>query len=256
MDIFHAVILGIIEGITEFLPISSTGHLILAGKLLGIADTDFSKSFDIVIQLGAILSVFVLYWRRIFSSASLIKKVAVAFIPTAIIGYVFYKIIKTYLFENVWVVIVSLFLGGIALIFFEKFVKKSAPTIHGNSEPTYMQAFLIGVFQAIAVIPGISRSGATIVGGQLIGVEKKTIIDFTFLLAIPTMAAATGLDLIKNAHSFSMDQFGILSVGFVVSFIVAILAIKTFISYVQKHSFALFGWYRIILAILFLLLWW
>ena len=253
MDILHAVILGAIEGITEFLPISSTGHLILAGKLLGLTETDFSKSFNIIIHLGAILDVIALYWNLIFSSRTLVKKVIVAFIPTAVIGFVLYKVIKVFLLGNAWVVVATLFFGGIVLIVFERFVKKQAPTMQGNSEPTYLQSFLIGVFQAVAVIPGVSRSGATIVGGQLIGVEKKTIVDFSFLLAIPTMAAATGYDLLKNGSSFSMDQFGVLAVGFIVSFLVALLAVKTFLSYIQRHSFAAFGWYRILLAALFLI---
>lgn len=255
MEIFHAVILGVVEGITEFLPISSTGHLILTGKLLNLPSTEFLKSFDIIIQLGAILAVVVLYWKKIFSGFGLIKKIAVAFLPTAIIGYGVYQLVKTYLLDNIWVVVISLFIGGILLIVFERWVKKQPPTFEGNSEPTYLQAFFIGVFQAIAVIPGVSRSAATIVGGQLIGVEKRTIVDFSFLLAIPTMAAATGLDLIKTADTFSIDQFGVLAVGFVVSFLVAIVAVKTFLIYIQNHSFAVFGWYRIVLAILFLLLW-
>ncbi|MES3005901.1 MAG: undecaprenyl-diphosphate phosphatase [Patescibacteria group bacterium] len=256
MDIFHALLLGIIEGITEFLPISSTGHLILAGKLLGIGESEFTKSFDVVIQLGAILAVVVLYRQRIFSSFSLAGKIIVGFIPTAVIGLVFYRLVKTYLLGNVWVVIGALFVGGVALIVFERLIKKRAPTFEGNSEPTYWQAFWVGVFQAIAIIPGVSRSAATIVGGQLIGVDKKTIVDFSFLLAIPTMLAASGLDLFKNAGSFSMDQFGSLAIGFTVSFLVALIAVKTFLAYIQKHSFAVFGWYRIVLAVLFLLLWW
>lgn len=256
MDIFNSVILGIIEGITEFLPISSTGHLILAGQFLDIPVSEFSKSFNIIIQLGAILAVVVIYWNRIFGSKELVKKVFVAFIPTAIIGFALYGFVKTYLLGNAWVVVVALFVGGIALIVFERFVKKPAPTFGGNSEPTYLQAFWIGVFQAIAVIPGVSRSAATIVGGQLIGVDKKAVVDFSFLLAIPTMAAATGLDLFKSAGSFSADQFGILSIGFVVTFIVALIAVKTFLAYIQKHSFAVFGWYRIVLAIVILVLLW
>lgn len=256
MDIFNSVILGIIEGITEFLPISSTGHLILAGQFLDIPVSEFSKSFNIIIQLGAILAVVVIYWNQIFGSKDLVKKVFFAFIPTAIIGFALYSFVKTYLLGNVWVVVVALFVGGVALIVFERFVKKPAPTFGGNSEPTYLQAFWIGVFQAIAVIPGVSRSAATIVGGQLIGVDKKAVVDFSFLLAIPTMAAATGLDLFKSAGSFSADQFGILSIGFVVTFVVALIAVKTFLAYIQKHSFAVFGWYRIVLAIVILVLLW
>lgn len=256
MEILHIIILGIVEGVTEFLPVSSTGHLILVGELLRIPVTEFSKSFNIVIQLGAILAVVVIYWRRLFSSVELLKKVFVAFVPTAVIGYLVYKFVKTYLLGNNWVVVGALFIGGIILVVFERFVRKPAPTFEGNSEPTYLQAFLIGVFQVIAVIPGVSRSAATIVGGQLIGVEKKTIVDFSFLLAIPTMAAATGLDLLKSAGDFSSDQFGALAIGLVVSFVAALLAVKTFLAYVQNHSFAVFGWYRIVLAVFVLILLW
>ena len=253
---FQAIILGIVEGITEFLPISSTGHLILVSKLMNLAETPFVKSFMIIIQLGSILAVVVLYWKKIWSNSDIWKKVIVAFIPTAVIGLIFYKIVKTYLLGNITVTILALAIGGVVLVFFERWVKRPVPTEAGSAGLTYMQSFGVGVFQAIAIIPGVSRSTATIVGGQLIGVEKRAMIDFSFILAIPTMLAATGLDLIKNAGSFSSDQFGMLSLGFIVSFIVALLAVRTFLAYIQKNSFAAFGIYRILVAILFLVLWW
>ena len=253
---FQAIVLGIVEGITEFLPISSTGHLILASKLMNLAETPFVKSFMIIIQLGSILAVVVLYWKKIWSNSDIWKKVIVAFIPTAVIGLILYKVVKTYLLGNVMITILALAIGGVVLVFFERWVKRPVPTEAGSAGLTYMQSFWVGVFQAIAIIPGVSRSAATIVGGQLIGVEKRAMIDFSFILAIPTMLAATGLDLIKNASSFSSDQFGMLSLGFIVSFIVALLAVRTFLSYIQKNSFAAFGIYRILVAILFLVLWW
>ena len=251
MTIFHALILGIVEGITEFLPISSTGHLILAGKFLGVPDVNFEKSFDIIIQLGAILSVVVLYWRVFLRDFESLKKIAVAFLPTAIIGLALYKVIKQ-LMGSDWVVVWALFLGGIILIGFEQWYKKKPQTnLIGNiSEISYRNAFLIGLYQSIAVIPGVSRSGATIIGGLSLGIKRETIVEFSFLLAVPTMCAATGLDILKNYHSFSVNQFGVLSVGFITSFVVALACIKLFIGFVRKYDFTSFGIYRILIAIL------
>ncbi|MHB1118365.1 MAG: undecaprenyl-diphosphate phosphatase [Minisyncoccota bacterium] len=250
MDILHALILGIVEGVTEFLPISSTGHLILAGELLKIPPTDFQKSFDIIIQLGAILSVIVLYFKTLFNIKT-IKKLIVAFIPTGVIGLTFYHVVKTYLLGNPSVVLWSLFLGGIALIVFELWHKESGIPAVGIAEISYRQAALIGLFQSFAIIPGLSRSASTIVGGLLLGLNRTTIVEFSFLLAVPTMLAASGLDLIKNASSFSLDQFGILAVGFITSFVVAIGSIKFLLSFIKGHSFVPFGIYRIIVAVLF-----
>jgi undecaprenyl-diphosphatase len=248
LDTFHAVILGVVEGITEFLPISSTAHLILASRALGIGESEFLKSFEIIIQLGAILSVVVLYWRKFFD-IEVLKKLVVAVIPTGVIGLTVYKAIKGYLLGNVTVVLLALVIGGIALIVFERFQQSSDRDVD-FSEITYRKAFLIGLFQAIAVIPGVSRSAATIVGGSLIGVSKRTIVEFSFMLAVPTMLAASGLELLKNRSALS-GHMSVLAVGFVVSFITAILAIKSFLSYIKKRDFSLFGWYRIALAIVF-----
>jgi len=250
MDILQALILGVIEGITEFLPISSTGHLILAGELLNIPATDFQKSFDIIIQLGAILSVIVLYWKTLWNIAT-IKKLIVAFIPTGVIGLALYGVVKTYLLGNQHVVLWSLLLGGIALIFFELWHKEEDAATADIANISYKQAALIGVFQSLAIIPGLSRSASTIVGGLLLGLRRTTIVEFSFLLAVPTMLAASGLDLIKNASSFSTDQFGVLAVGFVTSFIVAIFSIKFLLNYIRKHNFIPFGIYRIVAALLF-----
>jgi undecaprenyl-diphosphatase len=253
MTIVESIILGIIEGITEFLPISSTGHLILAADLLHISDSPFVSSFEIIIQLGAILAVVFLYWRALLQIEN-IKKLIVAFIPTGIIGLTVYKIIKQYLLGNAYVVVGALFLGGIVLIVFELLHKENdeaSEAESGISDVTYKQALGIGLFQSLAVVPGVSRSAATIMGGLLLGLKRKTTVEFSFLLAVPTMCAATGLDLLKNAGSFSRDQAGVLAVGFIVSFVVALLSIKFLLVYIQKHNFIPFGVYRIILALLF-----
>ena len=250
MSFFHALILGIVEGITEFLPISSTAHLILASHALKLADTEFLKSFEIIIQLGAILSVVVLYWSK-FWNWEILKKLVVAVIPTGVIGLTVYKAIKGYLLGNVTVVLVTLLVGGIALIIFERYQQRSDVDVD-FSEITYKKAFLIGLFQAIAVIPGVSRSAATIVGGSFLGVSKRTIVEFSFMLAVPTMLAATGLELVKGRAALS-GNYGVLAVGFVVSFLTAIIAIKSFLGYIKKRDFSVFGWYRIVLAVVYFL---
>jgi len=250
MNLLDAIVLGIIEGIFEFLPVSSTGHLILASALLKLSNTEFLKSFEIAIQLGAILSVVVLYARTLITDRALIRKILVAFAPTCIIGLAAYKIVKHYLMGNETVVIASTLIGGICLIVFELWQRKREK---GAKEISYRQALLIGVFQTIAMIPGVSRSAATIIGGMLLGVERKSIVEFSFLLAIPTMGAATTLDIYKNAASFSMGQIELLIAGFVVSFVVALLSVKFFLHYIQNHTFIAFGIYRILLACAFLL---
>ena len=245
---WHALVLGVVEGVTEFLPVSSTAHLILASRVLHLTETEFLKSFQIIIQLGAILSVVVLYWSR-FWNIEVLKKLIVAFIPTGIIGLTVYKPLKTVLLGNVYVVLAALLIGGIALVLFERFSNRvdSDPDF---SEISYKKALLIGLFQAIAIIPGVSRSAATIVGGSLIGVSKRTIVEFSFMLAVPTMAAATGYELLKEYRNLSTD-FTPLAIGFVVSFVVAIAAIKSFLAFLKKKAFSVFGAYRIVLAVAF-----
>src|SRR3989338_5756800 len=196
MNLFDAVIFGVVEGITEFLPISSTGHLILTSRLLDLPQTEFLKSFEIAIQLGAILSVLVLYGKSFCLEINILKKVFAAFVPTAVVGFVFYKLVKEFLLGDARVVLCSLFLGGIFLIIFEKFYKARSRLSGDVSDISYRQAVLIGVFQAMAVIPGISRAAATIIGGLVVGLKRKTIVEFSFLLAVPTMLAATALDLL------------------------------------------------------------
>lgn len=253
MDTIHAIILGIVEGATEFLPVSSTGHLILASKLLGIPSTPFLSTFEIAIQSGAILAVVVLYWRTILDF-TLIKKLIVAFLPTAIIGFTVYPLVKGYLLGNAYVVVAALFLGGIALIVFEKFHTEKPNAVENPRDITYKQAFAIGLFQAIAVIPGVSRSAATIVGGLAVGIRRFAVVEFSFLLAVPTMAAATGLDLLKTYKTISSADIGILLVGTAVSFVVALAALKFLLHYIRRYTFTPFGWYRIVIALLFFFL--
>jgi undecaprenyl-diphosphatase len=254
MDLLTAGILGIVEGITEFLPISSTGHLILAAQVLKLSQSNFLKSFEIIIQLGAILSVVVLYFKSLVLDIKTIKKVAAAFIPTAIIGFILYKLVKKVLLGNSHIVVWSLFIGGAVLIVFELLHREKQDAVEDVSSISYSQAVLIGLFQSIAIIPGVSRSAATIVGGLLLGLKRKTIVEFSFLLAVPTMLAATVLDLSKNINSFAPGQFAFLSVGFITSFVVALLSIKFLLAYIQKHNFIPFGIYRILVSIVFILI--
>ena len=248
---FQALILGIVEGITEFLPVSSTAHLDLARHVMRLEATDYMKSFEVIIQLGAILSVVVLYWKKLWNW-ELLAKVAVAFIPTGILGLTLYKVVKGYLFGNMTVILWALIIGGVLLIVFERYHNRSESEVD-FSEITWKRALLIGLFQSVAMIPGVSRSAATIVGGSMIGISKRTIVEFSFILAIPTMAAATLLDLVKNYEALSTN-FLALAIGFVVSFITAIVAIKSFLAFVKKKAFSAFGWYRIVLAVVFFFL--
>jgi undecaprenyl-diphosphatase len=242
--------LGIVEGITEFLPVSSTGHLILTSTLLGIEHTEFVKTFEIAIQFGAILSVFALYWRS-FLDFEVLKKIAAAFIPTAVIGLALYSFIKTYLLGNELVVVVALAAGGVGLIVFELTHKESESAPEDVRAISYTQAVAVGLIQTIAVIPGVSRSAATIVGGLLLGIKRVAIVEFSFLLAVPTMLAATGLDLLKTSASFTSEEWISLAVGFIVSFFVALASIVWLLKFVRSHTFIPFGIYRIIVAGLF-----
>ena len=260
-----SLVLGIIEGLTEFLPISSTAHMIIAAEWLKIPTTDFLKTFEISIQLGAILAVVILYWKKIWSSWNLIFKIATAFIPTALIGLLFYKIVKNYLMDNNYIIAGALLVGGLILILFEKYYSRKnadqflAGATDLSAQPnaefniSYSQALVIGVFQALAIIPGVSRAAATIIGGLSLGIKRKNIVEFSFLLAIPTMLAATGLDLIKSRSALmSLDSHDLLIwlIGFIASFVTAIIGVKFFIKFIQKNNFTPFGWYRIALSLL------
>ena len=249
---FHflqAVILGIVEGITEFLPISSTGHMVLVADVLHITETDFVKSFEVIIQLGAILAVLLLYWKKLLLNGKIFLRVSAAFIPTAILGLLLYSRIKHYLLGNASVVLWSLLIGGIVMIAFERMRGTRQATTTSLENITYKQAMIIGVFQSIAFIPGVSRSAATIVGGLSLGIARDTIVEFSFLLAIPTMVAATGLDIIKSSHSFASGEVRLLVVGLIAAFVAALVSIKFLLRYLKNHTLVPFGVYRIIIAL-------
>ena len=250
MDFLSAFVLGFVEGVSEFLPISSTGHMILASHLMGLNHTEFLKSFEIAIQVGAILSVVFLYWRNLLVDLETIKRLTVAFLPTGMIGLTVYRLVKSYLLGATGVVLWSLLLGGIFLVLFEQCYREKPDAEQEISKMPYKTAFIIGLFQSIAMIPGVSRAASTIVGGLIMGLSRKTIVEFSFLLAVPTMVAATGYDLIKSGAQFSMSQFHILFVGFVTSFIVALLSIKFLLRFIQTHTFISFGIYRVVLVVL------
>lgn len=250
MTIIDSIILGIIEGITEFLPISSTGHLILGGKILGIPETEFLKSFEIIIQLGAITAVLFLFWKPFWKAENL-KRVIVGSIPTAFIGFGLYKIIKNELLGSETVVLWSLLLGGLFLIVFEFFYKGPDFPKEGVKDITYAHAFFIGIFQSLAVIPGVSRSAATIMGGLALGIPRSAIARFSFMLAVPTILGATALDMANNHTAFAKADYILLLVGFITAFIIAIISIRFLLRYIEKNNFTPFGVYRVLLALLF-----
>jgi undecaprenyl-diphosphatase len=253
MDIIQSIIIGIIEGITEFLPVSSTGHMIIAEKLLAVPDNEFTKSFTVTIQLGAILAVFVLYWKKFFdfSKWQFYIKLIVAVIPALILGYLLADKIDE-LLESTTTVIISMILGGIVLLMIDNYFKK--PTVETEEKISFKKAFIIGVWQVIAMIPGVSRSAASIIGGMQQKLTRKLAAEFSFLLAVPTMIAATGYKLLKGYKTFSSSDIKLLAIGNAVAFVVALLAIKFFIGYLQKHGFKIFGYYRIAVGIILLLL--
>ncbi|OQX72624.1 MAG: undecaprenyl-diphosphatase [Campylobacteraceae bacterium 4484_4] len=250
MDLFSALILGVVEGVTEFLPVSSTGHLILASKLMGIEQTDVHKTFEVVIQLGSILAVIFAFKEKIFHSIELWKRLIVGFIPTAILGFTLYKIIKSLFAPET--VAYMLIAGGIVFIVIEKFYKEKEHHVSHVEEVSYKQAFMIGLFQSLAMVPGTSRSGATIIGGLLIGLKRKTATEFSFLLAVPTMLAATAYDILKHHSEFDFSDAQALGVGFVTAFIVALAIIRWFLAFIKKHTFIPFGIYRIVIGLVFL----
>ncbi|WP_380872305.1 undecaprenyl-diphosphatase [Sphingomonas sp. DBB INV C78] len=247
------ILLGIVEGLTEFIPVSSTGHLILAGELLGF-NSAAAGTFEIVIQLGAILAVIVLYWRRFWDvflgltrgdakAIAFTRNIALGFLPSAVIGLMVYKIVKAML-ETPEIVAVALIVGGIAILLIERLVRQ--PTTHTVEEMTWKTALGIGMVQCLSMIPGVSRSGATIMGALGLGVERKTAAEFSFFLAVPTMLAASGYDLYKSGGALGSDDWSAIAVGFVVSFVVALVVIRWFIGIVSRYGFAPFAWYRIV----------
>jgi undecaprenyl-diphosphatase len=251
MTWFEALVLAIVEGLTEFLPVSSTGHMILTEGIMGMKSNDFIQAFIINIQFGAILSVVVLYWKRFFQSMKFYYKLFVAFLPAAFFGLLLNDYIDQ-LLESVYVVAVMLIIGGVILVLVDKWFKTTSE--HGKSDVTYKNAFVIGLFQVLAMIPGTSRSAATIIGGMVEKMNKKAAAEFSFFLAVPTMVAASGYKLLKNHEAITSDNIGILIFGNVVAFIVALLAIKSFISFLTNHGFKMFGYYRIIVGLIILIL--
>ncbi|MES2545603.1 MAG: undecaprenyl-diphosphate phosphatase [Bacteroidota bacterium] len=255
MDYLQAIILAIIEGITEFLPVSSTGHMIIASSFFGIAHDDFTKLFTVVIQLGAILSVVVLYFKRFFQSLDFYFKLFVAFIPAVFFGLLFSKKIDA-LLENPVTVAISLLLGGIILLKVDDWFTNKEE-IQTTENISYLTALKIGLFQCLAMIPGVSRSGASIIGGMSQKLSRTTAAEFSFFLAVPTMFGATAkkcYDYSKDGFILSDDQINLLIIGNVVGFIVAMLAIKSFIGYLSKHGFKMFGYYRIIAGLAILII--
>lgn len=255
MSYLQALLIAIIEGLTEFLPVSSTGHMILADALLQVKDKEFAKTFEIVIQLGAILSVLVLYYKRFLKSFSIYLKLGVAFAPTGFAGVLAYKTIKTYLFNPITVSI-SLIAGGIVLVLLDRWSRKEEGEYAELEDLSYAAAFKIGCIQCISMIPGVSRAAATIFGGIAAGFTRKQAAEFSFLLAVPTMMAAAGYDLLKEREHMHREDLGLLLFGAVVAFLVALLAIRGFIAFLNRYGFKHFGYYRMVLGIVFLLVAW
>jgi len=251
MDIFQAIILGIVEGFTEFLPISSTGHMIVVSDLMGLSQNAENKAFEVIIQLASILAIVLNFKDKFnFKEINLWSKIFVAFLPLAIIGFIFRHQIKE-LF-SVEVVAIMFIIGGIVFLVVEKFYKEKAYHIADVEEVSFKQAFFVGVAQIFALIPGTSRSGATIIGGLLAGMNRKTSAEFSFLLALPVMLAAGGYDFLKHYNEFAGQNMVVLASGFVTAFIVAYITMKLFLKFLERFTFVAFGWYRIIFGVILL----
>ena len=255
MNIFYAFLLGIIEGLTEFIPVSSTGHLLLVGHFLGFDDESFGKSFDVLIQLGAILALLSIYFTRLWhlflgmftnrEDRHFVIGVLIAFLPAMVIGALAYGIIKSVLF-NVWIVCIMLLLGGFVLLWIDRLDFK--PRYHDATKFTLPMYLGIGVMQCLSMVPGVSRAGATIVGAMLLGADKRAATEFSFWLAMPTMVGAFAYEAYKSRAELAHGDILAIAVGFVFSFIFGWIVVKTFLRYVQRHSFALFAWWRIVLG--------
>lgn len=249
MTFFEAIIIAIVEGITEFLPVSSTGHMIITQEVLGMEIDDFVKAFTVNIQFGAILSVIVLYWKRFFQSFNFYYKLLIGFIPAAIIGFLMIDFIDRML-GSVLIVAIMLLVGGVVLIFVDKWFKNTET----GSEISYGTAFKIGLFQCIAMIPGVSRSAATIIGGMTQGLDRKTAAEFSFFLAVPTMFGAASYKLMDNFEIITSQNISVLLIGNLVAFIVALIAIKTFIALLTRYGFKWFGYYRITVGLIIIIM--
>jgi len=251
MDVFQAIIIGIIEGFTEFLPISSTGHMIVASKFLGVKQDAITNAYEIIIQFSAIMAVMLIYKEKIsFKKIDLWSKLFVAFLPLAIVGFIFKDVIET-LF-TIKTVAYMFIVGGVVFLIVEYFYKEEKAYVVEVEEVTYKQSLIVGFSQIFSLIPGTSRAGATIIGGLLCGLDRKVSSDFSFLLAIPVMGAVSGYSLLKHYEEFAQAQWGVFVVGVVVAFIVAYITVKLFLVFIQKFSFVPFGIYRIVFGVILL----
>ena len=256
-DLIKAFVLGVVEGLTEFLPVSSTGHLLLLEHFFGFDDDEFGKTFVVLIQLGAILAILSIYFQRLWAIAigalseeaprRFIIGVLIAFLPAAVIGAAFHGIIKGVLF-NVWIVCTMLIVGGAVLLWVDRL--KFTPRYHDATQFPLLTYLYIGLAQCLAMVPGVSRSGATIVSAMLLGADKRAAAEFSFYLAMPTMAGAFAYDLYKNFGQLGGSNWLIVAVGFLTSFVAAFIVVKSFLDYVSSHGFALFAWWRIIIGAL------
>ncbi|OGT99963.1 MAG: undecaprenyl-diphosphatase [Geobacteraceae bacterium GWB2_52_12] len=251
MTHFEAIILGIVEGLSEFLPISSTGHLILASALLKLNQTEAHKVFEVTIQSGAMLAVVFIYRKQLASSSDLLKKLCFAFLPTGALGFLLYKLVKSFFQPSL--VSYMLIAGGVAFIAIELWIKDRPETVASIQDISYRQAFTIGLIQSLSMIPGVSRSGATIMGGLALGISRKDAAEFSFLLALPTMLAATAYDIYKNHSVFVFGDWQNILIGLITSFIFAVIAIKALLKYITNHTFIPFGIYRIVVGVAFLI---
>ena len=251
MTHFEAIILGIVEGLSEFLPISSTGHLILASALLKLNQTEAHKVLEVTIQSGAMLAVVFIYRKQLASSSELLKKLCFAFLPTGALGFLLYKLVKSFFQPSL--VSYMLIAGGVAFIAIELWIKDRPETVASIQDISYRQAFTIGLIQSLSMIPGVSRSGAIIMGGLALGISRKDAAEFSFLLALPTMLAATAYDIYKNHSVFVFGDWQNILIGLITSFIFAVIAIKALLKYITNHTFIPFGIYRIVVGVAFLI---
>lgn len=257
MEIYQAILLGIVEGVTEFLPISSTFHLIFTSQILGLEQTEFLKFFTVFIQAGGILAVLFIYGKELWQDLELVKKIILSFIPTSILGFLLYKLVKGTFFESNWLMLAVFIFFGLVFIFYERYLQKKPQLIDKDlSELSWKQSLLVGAFQTLAIIPGVSRSGAVILIMLLLGQKRNNAAKYSFLLAVPTIFGSAALDLLKTVNQISLDRMEITSIiiGFVVSFLVALVVLRWLITYLQKNSLTLFGYYRLILGLILLVL--
>ncbi len=249
MTIYDSIILGIVEGITEYLPVSSTAHLFLTGQLLGLEQNDFTTAYEIIIQMAPIFSVMLIYWERLFQSKELWVKLIIAFIPTGAVGFLFHDYIEAMFSANSTIAL--MIVTGVAFLLIEYFYREKDHHASDLEDVTIKQSIYIGLFQVLALVPGVSRSGSTILGAMLVGLKRDVAMNFSFLLAIPTMGAASGYMLLKEYSNLSMEHFWLLAVGFIVSFLVGWVAVKAFLAIVSRYSFTPFGIYLIASGLLF-----